>query len=266
MHKSKGIIVFFFMVCVSAEAQTFFSSTLEGKVQSTDKDLADVYVMNITTKRATITDDNGYFSINVSVNDSLVFTALQFKKKVLVVSLEMLSSKNIVVPLEEDVTQLDEVVVMPYNLTGDMGRDLRALDVGPVTTASTLGLPNAYVKPPTKAQRELFEATTGGGIVPLNPILNAISGRTKMLKQRVARDEKYGRSQRVKEFYADSLYTNLLRIPEGKINDFMYFCEVDPQFDIVVDTHDRLRIWEFLKKKSKDYLSTGTSIPIRESP
>ncbi len=241
------------MVCVSLGAQTFFSSTLEGRVQSTDKDLADVYVMNITAKRTTITDANGYFTIRASLNDSLVFTALQYKKKVVVVSIEMLYSKNIVVPLEESITQLDEVVVMPYNLTGDMSRDLRFLDVGPITTASTLGLPNAYVKPPTKAQRELFEATTGGGIVPLNPVLNAISGRTKMLKHRVARDQKYGRTQRVRAFYADTLYTKRLRIPEEKIEDFMYFCEVDPKFGIVVDTHDRLQIWEFIKKKSVAY-------------
>ncbi|MCG2461211.1 carboxypeptidase-like regulatory domain-containing protein [Flavobacteriaceae bacterium F89] len=259
MHRNRGLFFFFFMVCVSVGAQSFFSSNLEGRVQSADKDLADVYVMNITARKATITDANGYFSIRASINDSLVFTALQYKRKVLVVSLGMLSSKSITVPLEEAITQLDEVVVMPYNLTGDMGRDLRSLDVGPVTTASTLGLPNAYVIPPTKAERELYEATTGGGVVPLNPILNAISGRTKMLKQRVARDEKYARTQRVREFYADSLYTELLQIPEEKIEDFMYFCEVDPQFGIVVDSHDRLRIWEFLKKKSTEYRSPSVS-------
>jgi hypothetical protein len=257
MQKIKGLFVFFFMVCVSTGAQTFFSSTLEGKVQGTDKDLADVYVMNLTAKKATITDAHGYFSIVAHLNDTLVFTALQYKRKELVVSLEMLSSKNITVPLEDAITQLDEVVVMPYNLTGDMGRDLRSLNVGPITTASTLGLPNAYVKPPTKAERELFEATTGGGIIPLNPILNAISGRTKMLKQRIARDEKYGRTQRVRDFYADSLYTKRLQIPQDKIEDFMYFCEVDPQFGVVVDTHDRLKIWEFLKQKSIEYRSPG---------
>src|SRR5690606_37595546 len=224
------------------------------------RDLADVYVMNLTAKKATITDANGYFSIEAGLNDTLVFTALQYKRKELVVSLEMLASKNIIVPLEEAITQLDEVVVMPYNLTGDMGRDLRSLDVGPITTASTLGLPNAYVKPPTKAERELFEATTGGGIIPLNPILNAISGRTKMLRQRVARNEKYERTQRVRDFYADSLYTNRLRIPREKIEDFMYFCEVDPRFGVVVDTHDRLKIWEFLKRKSLEYLGTSETI------
>ena len=259
MHKNKGLFLFFFMVCVSMGAQTFFSSVLEGKVQSTDKDLADVYVMNLTAKKATITDINGYFSIVAGLNDTLVFTALQYKRKELVVSMEMLASKNIIVPLEEAITQLDEVVVMPYNLTGDISRDLRSLDVGPVTTASTLGLPNAYVKPPTKAERELFEATTGGGIIPLNPILNAISGRTKMLRQRVARDEKYGRTQRVREFYGDSLYTNRLRIPLEKIEDFMYFCEIDPRFGIIVDTHDRLKIWEFLKQKSVEY--HGSPVP-----
>ena len=33
----------------------------------------------------------------------------------------------------------------------------------------------------------------------------------------------------------------------------MYFCEVDSVFQATVDTHDKLKIWEFLVKKSVIY-------------
>jgi len=33
----------------------------------------------------------------------------------------------------------------------------------------------------------------------------------------------------------------------------MYYCEVDPGFSGVVDSRDRLQIWEFLKDKSGSY-------------
>ena len=99
----------------------------------------------------------------------------------------------------------------------------------------------------------MYEATSGGGLIPLNPILNAISGRTKMLKNRVNIDNTYARTQRVQEFYADSIFKADLKIPYEKIDDFMYFCEVDSVFQATVDTRDKLKIWEFLVKKSVIY-------------
>jgi hypothetical protein len=122
-----------------------------------------------------------------------------------------------------------------------------------VYVASTLGLPNAYVKPKSLAERRLFEAVTGGGIVPLNPVINAITGRTKYLKKVLATEQKYARTQRVRAFYPDSLFVSEFRIPINKIPDFMYFCEVDGAFSSVVDSQDKLKIWEFLKEKSVEY-------------
>lgn len=220
---------------------------------SKDGDVAATHVLNTTLNKATITGVDGNFLINARVNDTIVFSAVQFKKKQLVVTPEILSQKIIYVLLEDVVNELDEVVVKPFYLSGDIGNDLNTLKIEPVVTASTLGLPNAYVIPPTKAERELFEAQSGKGLVPLNPILNGISGRTKMLKKRVARNSKYARTKRVQAFYADSVYVKELKIPLDKIDDFMYFCEVDTAFSGVVDTHDTFKILEFLKKKSTVY-------------
>ncbi|PKA99308.1 carboxypeptidase-like protein [Flavobacteriaceae bacterium MAR_2009_75] len=234
-------------------AQDLFYKKLEGRVYSKDGDVAATHVLNTTTQKATITDINGFFSIVVNLNDTLVFSAVQYKRKEVLVTLSVLESKLLMVPLEEALTELEEVVVMPYNLSGDVNRDLSRLTIEPVVTASTLGLPNAYAVFPSQAERLLNEATTGGGIIPLNPVLNAITGRTKMLKSRVARNEAYNRTQRVRSFYADSLYVSRFKIPQEKIDDFMYFCEVDPRFQATVDTHDRLKIWEFMRRKSISY-------------
>ena len=242
-----------FWPLTSVVAQDFFSEKLEGRVYSKDGDVAATHVLNTTTKKATITDINGFFSIAVNLNDTLVFSAVQYRRKEMIVTLSVLESKLLMVPLDEALTELEEVIVMPYNLSGDVGRDLNRLNTEPVVTASTLGLPNAYAIFPSQAERLLNEATTGGGILPINPVLNAITGRTKMLKSRVARNATYNRTQRVRNFYADSLYVSRFRIPEDKIDDFMYFCEIDPVFQVTVDTHDRLKIWEFMRRKSISY-------------
>ena len=127
--------------------------------------------------------------------------------------------------------------------------DLPTLDLDPIVTASTLGLPNAYVKIPTKAEREL-SAATANPIMSFDPLINAITGRTKMLKKRVERNKLYDRTERVRKFYADSIYQKQLLIPVDRIDDFLYYCEVDPRFQKTVDTHDEIAIWEYLRQKS----------------
>jgi len=253
MNKHVFFLLFFFLISTFVGAQSLFSKKIEGRVYSNDGDVAATTVQNISTNKATITDIDGFFQIRANLNDTLLFSAVQFKKKEIVVSREILQQRLFNVKLEDALTELDEVVVTPYNLSGDITKDIGVLKTEPVVTASTLGLPNAYVLPITKAERELFEATSGSGLIPLNPILNGISGRTKMLKKRVARNKLYSRTERVKEFYADSLFRIDLKIPEEKIDDLLYFCEVDTAFQTIVDTHDRLKIWEFIRKKSLLY-------------
>lgn len=242
----------FIFISTAAGAQSFFSKKIEGRVYSKDGDVAATHVQNITTQRATITDISGFFAIPASLNDTLVFSAVQFKKKQIVITTEILNQPTLYVPLEDALNLLDEVIVTPYNLTGDITKDLNILNIEPVVTASTLGLPNAYVVPISKAERELY-AATANPLMSFDPLINAITGRTKMLKNRVKRNAKYARTQRVRAFYADSLIVSDLKIPELKIADFMYFCEVDSSFGTAVDTHDHLKIWEFMRKKSLIY-------------
>lgn len=243
-----------FLICLSLSYQHVFSQQLktkiEGVVKSANGDVSAVHVLNVSSDKATITNTNGYFSIPVALGDTLVFSAVQYKKKEIVVSSKMMASKSISIFLEDALTELDEVVVMPYNLTGSLGRDLKSMQVVPQVTATSLGLPNTYVKTLTHSERQLFAASSGG---PLFSVINAITGKTKMLKQRVARDKKYARTNRVREFYADSIFTKQLKIPKIKIDDLMRFCEEDDSFQKVIDTHNKISILEFIRKKSIEY-------------
>tara|TARA_R110002051_G_scaffold43769_1_gene89321 strand:+ start:7162 stop:7935 length:774 start_codon:yes stop_codon:yes gene_type:complete len=247
-----SFLIIFLLLSAASVAQIGESKNLEGKVYSDDGDVAATHVLNLTTKRATITDVNGFFTISVNMLDTLEFSAIQYKKKIVVVSTAILESKFISVGLEDALTELDEVTVTPYNLSGNLLKDLPTLELDPIVTASTLGLPNAYVKIPTKAEREL-RAATANPIMSFDPLLNAISGRTKMLKKRVERNKLYDRTERVRDFYADSIFQKQLKIPIEKIDDFLYFCEVDAKFQRIVDTHDQIEIWEYMRQRSLLY-------------
>lgn len=249
----------FFLTLQLLTAQSYFIKSLEGKVLFNSKGIPDVHIMNTSAGNATISDEEGRFTIDVTIGDTLLISAVQYKRKSLVMSASILESSIAYITLEEFVNELDEVVVRPYNLTGDLLRDMQQMKTDPVVTASTLGLPNAYVKPMMQSERLLREASLGpfsiGMLtsIPFNPLINAITGRTKMLKKRVARDKKYLLSQRVRNYYPDSIFVKRLGIPEDNISDFMYYCEVDEHFDSIVATDDHMKILNLLVLKSKAY-------------
>ena len=82
--------MFFFLIVTGASAQSVFFSKLEGKVTNLNMGIADVHVMNTTSNRATITDEEGRFSIATKLNDTILFSAVQYKRMTLVVSRAML--------------------------------------------------------------------------------------------------------------------------------------------------------------------------------
>ncbi len=252
MILNNKVCVVLLLFSSSLAAQQLFSTKLNGKLYSIDGDVSGVHIQNITAKRATISNADGFFSITANVNDTIVFSAVQFKKKTLVVTKELVAQSLVQIQVEDTLTELEEVVVTPYNLTGDITKDLNLISIDPVVTSSTLGLPNAYVKPMKKAERELY-AATANPYMSFDPLINAISGRTKMLKKRVARNKLYAKTEQVRAFYADSLFRIDLKIPADKIDDLLYFCEVDTIFQQIVATNDPLRIWEYIRRKSKVY-------------
>ena len=211
-----------------------------------------MHILNVSSNRASTTALNGDFSIAAKIGDTLIISAVQFKKKELLISLAVLASMPITITMESEITQLDEVIVLPYNLTGNLSTDANDLTKEPVYTTSTLGLPNAYVKPLTQAENRLYEATTGAGI-PLNPIINAISGRTNKLKKLVAYEKSDRLWESVRNAYSDSTYVKELKISQDRLDDFIYYCETDTKFSALAKNNNPFQILSFLKGKIPVY-------------
>ena len=226
---------------------------LKGRIVEAGEGIPNVHILNLSAERATITNAGGYFGIDTRVGDTLLISAIRYERKTFVVTDQMLESSGLQIEMVPFVNELEEVVLRPYNLSGKLDEDLINLRVEEPVTAASLNLPNAYAKKRTQAERQLIEARSGGSGIPLNPILNAITGRTKMLKKRLARDQAYLQTQEVRALYADSLFVSELKIPEIRIPDFMYYCEMDPEFADLADSEDLLKMWDFLKAKGLEY-------------
>lgn len=257
------LVTVMLLLAVGVQAQEK-GATLEGNIQVSNSELEGVHVQNVTTKKATITDGYGFFAILVHLNDTVLFSSIQLKKKEIIITQAILESKQLIVPLEEVENELDEVVVMPYNLSGALSKDASRLKPS-VVSSSTLGLPNTHVVKMTYNERKLLEADRGtmikvlplGFAINTHKILNRISGRTKMLKERIIREEKNNVVKELLAYYPDSIITKNLKIPDLQLHEFVYFCEVDDDFNALMKSENQLIIWEFIENKSKIFLKNN---------
>lgn len=103
------LIVLFFAPL--AMAQSDYRTWLRGKILYQNANVVTANVVNTTTQKATISDDNGEFAIEVKMDDELIFTSLQYQIKVVKITKDILQRGRLVIDVTEKVTELDEVVV-----------------------------------------------------------------------------------------------------------------------------------------------------------
>jgi hypothetical protein len=97
---------------------------INGKIVVSSEDKEGVAVYNTSSNKGTATDKDGYFTIMVALNDIIEFSALQFKDFKIAISDKIIASKRLTVILVEEVNKLDEVVLLPFDLTGNLYADL----------------------------------------------------------------------------------------------------------------------------------------------
>jgi len=106
----KKVLLLYFAMCLSLIGMAQ-SNEIIGKV--TDESgfpLPGVSILKVGSTVGTVTDIDGNFSINASSGEELQFSYLGFKSQVITVG----SNRELEVVLEEDVSNLDEVVVIGY--------------------------------------------------------------------------------------------------------------------------------------------------------
>src|SRR5690606_29068251 len=237
--------LFFFLFLVFG-LHLVYSQTVEitGRV-TTALDAENIHVINKTAQVFTTTNAFGSFKISAKLNDTLQFTSIQHKIKEVVVNATIILEKALEVHLEELTYALDEVVVGRM-LSGDLMQDIADVKGSPVT-AKQLGIPSYQGKLKTQSERKLNEATTGGGFIPLFPIINAITGRTKQLKNQIKLERKDNLLEDVRKRLEPILFVNDT-LSENLRTDFFYFCSEDPQFVSHCKAKSDLEILEFLKE------------------
>ncbi|GFZ80385.1 hypothetical protein GCM10011531_08040 [Aquaticitalea lipolytica] len=255
---SKLFFVIIFLCFSISNAQNI---DVEGKVIAPD-DLEGIHIINKTASRFTITNSNGEFIIPAKLNDTIIISGIQYQPKEIIINASIVKSKSVTVFLQELVNQLDEVVVGKI-LTGDLLSDIENSEAERDINFYDLGIPGYTGKPLTQNERRLKEASDlnptvggslgGGGVgLSLNPIINAISGRTKMLKNQVKLERQDECMSKIISNFSELLF-NDSDLDEELRSEFFYFCSEDENFSNLCKINNHIAILEFLQEKLNVY-------------
>ncbi|WP_293870736.1 hypothetical protein [Flavobacterium sp.] len=232
MKLLKSVILFLFFASAIAQSQTL--SFLKGKVISQIKELNSVFVTNLRSDFSTTTDGSGNFSMFVKVGDTLQFTGLQVITKKAVIDESAIAKTLYIINVEAKVISLEEVAIKKY----------------PNINAVSLGILQRPAKVYTLAERKFRTATAAyptaniglmaGGSVGLDPLLNAISGRTAMLKKELTIEKKEKLLQKIEYMFQESYFSDNLKIPKEYIRGFWYYSVEDSKLASALNAKNKI--------------------------
>ena len=254
----KYVFIIFFIIPIIGSSQII---EISGKIEGKD-DLDGIHVINKTSNYYAVTTVTGDFKIKVKTNDTIVFSSILYKLKEVVVTPSIYKSKYLSTVLETFVNDLDEVTLGKV-LTGNLSLDVANQGNKKQINFADVGIPGYTGKPLTQSARRLKEAsnfmpTVGGGFggggvgLQINPIINAITGRTKELKQRVLLENKTSLLEKIKSQFAATFFESH-ELPEDKREEFFLYCSAQPNFIAQARTLD-LNTVLFLEKYYALYL------------
>jgi hypothetical protein len=210
-----------------------------GKVTADMTNLEGIYVINLKTENASITDTQGYFSIKAAVGDSLLLSAVQFKSTKIALTKEQILSNLFFVKMKPIMNELKEVIVRRY----------------PNMSAEALGIIPYGQKKYTPAERKLATATSGRlNPMGLDPLLNYFSGRTAMLKKELEVEKKETFMAQLESMFDQNHLVNTLHIPSIYVKGFLYYAVENPKFTRVLETKNHTSIEFLLAELATKYI------------
>ena len=240
----KRFILFgcFFLFAISIFSQEDERRILRGKVLYRNSNVPNENVINTTSERATITNDNGEFAIRVKLDDELVFTSVNYQIEIVTISQEILDRNRLVVEVNEKVTELDEVVISPENQEEFIRLQSEEFKEFDYETDQTAEVVNIAADPKLTSLQD--------GLNFVNIFKALFLSRQKEDADR----EPLKLSEVLRQFYEDEFFVNDLKIPADKIDDFLIYCDSQMPPQSLLKRDNEFQLIDFLVNQSEIYL------------
>jgi hypothetical protein len=216
-------ILYLFIVfnALQIVAQEMPRAILNGKIIANFMALQNNYVINKTTNQVSMTNQQGFFKIQAKANDTLLFSGLQFLELKVRLTPNDLEQNVFIVKLNQKINQLEEVIVQS---------NINAVSLGIISKGQ-----RSY----TPAEQKYATASSPKmNPMGLDPVLNRISGRTKMLKKDLAVEKKEFYLKKIEYLFSEDYFINTLKIPANYTKGFEYYIVENQDFVEILESNN----------------------------
>ncbi len=263
--KKSSFFLLLLIIGLTCSAQIGERISISGTIEvPLGDDPQGISIYNLNSNRLAVTDSLGKFNIAVAFNDSLRVSTLQFQEFSIIVDQGIINTGALNIFVSEVVSRLPEVVVTPYDLSGNINVDLNRLKIIEVPTNLTAA----------NIQNRGFDAETAPDLKsrPYNTAL-AMS-KTRMVngldfvaifkefliaKKREDVKNPYSGSVNpeiddyIRKIYEDDFFRENLNLEKEYISDFIFYANDNGLSEQMLQGGNELDLIDFLIEQSKKY-------------
>lgn len=224
------VVFLFIFVSFHSFSQTGISQKISGTVQNDNTllPIANVNIVNLNKSRGSNTNERGYFEIEASVNDTLHVSFIGFQSIKIRVTNDWIKNKTTKIQLTEKAIALEEINIMPYNLTGYLEVDSKLIPSRENYRYSISGLQQGYEA--GEYSPNAFGRVMGSIFNPADMLYNFFGKKPRELKR--LKDMKKDNSIRtlLESKYDREMISVLLGIDKKEISEIMERCNYSEAF------------------------------------
>ncbi|WP_037315311.1 hypothetical protein [Salegentibacter sp. Hel_I_6] len=249
-----SVLLFLFGLIASAQ-----NREISGKIEA-DSIQAPIHIINLTQEKGSVSDKNGNFKLAVAENDILLISSVQFQRREIKITRQMLGEKTLSIKLLPALTELEQVRV--HNFSGDLEEDIAGIKVFDTPVLNIAPPPINYI-PPRGTPNAAFDNTQAGRTMKnglnFKSIGSLITGNRnfgniggKKIENPKANQLEFVR--RVRSKFDDYFFNNHLKIDSKHIMNFLTYIFDDGFQEQLLQDNRSLDLVVYLERKSKAYL------------
>tara|TARA_R110002072_G_scaffold124085_1_gene259489 strand:+ start:8759 stop:9589 length:831 start_codon:yes stop_codon:yes gene_type:complete len=262
------------LVPVLNVAQDIERVKVKGKITAPkSEDVEGVSVYNISSQQGTITTVTGTFEIEVAENDRLAISALQFATFTVIVDRGVIENKKLGIYLNPVVNQLEEVIVRPYDLSGNVIVDVAKIKTSNVATSLDLSYETLEFEyefsndkyssiKENKAEEAYYNGQEqyGGNLIGMTALLVDLlipKRKNRNFNIENSREESVILVNNLRQRFSDNYLYNTFQIEEENASHFIYFVEENGLNRELLKEENEILLLDLMMERSKEFKMLG---------
>lgn len=242
----------FFLIFLCGMSVFSQQKILKGRILADSLEVYKINTVNITQEIGTTTKPNGEFSLAVYLRDSIVFSSLVHAFHSLIFITSDLE-KPIEISLGRQINNLPEVVLTPYDLSGQLDKDITQVPTYHLDqTRLGFKIPRRLNYPKSELKRVKRFSIGLANSIPIDYIIMLMNGQLSELERYKKNIQLKKQKDAILTYFTPDYITESLGIDSLYVDGFMYFCIEDLQFIQIFKT-DKLAVLDSLKMKVETY-------------